>query len=98
MRKIAVFILSFALGGFFCPTANSEPAGEMAAPGYPTIGNGLDISVDYLEQARQFRDAGRYELARQAYAQALSTCRDNANLEIIKRELAGVELLIRTMR
>lgn len=98
MRKIAVFILLFALGGFFCATAGSEPAGGASAQENPTIGNGLDISVGYLEQARQFRDSGRYELARQAYAQALSTCRDNANLEIIKRELAGVELLIRTMR
>lgn len=91
---IAVFIL--AAGG---------PAGSMAEPiggtpiyGNPTVGRGADVSIAYLLQARAFRDQGRYELARQSYAQALSTCRNEANLEIIKRELAGVELLIRTMR
>lgn len=98
MRKILIFLFSLALGSFFYTGINAEPDAVPTAQGHPTIGNGMDISVDYLEQARQFRDAGRYELARQAYAQALSTCRDNANLEIIKRELAGVELLIRTMR
>lgn len=64
----------------------------------PTAGPGMDISLAYLAQARKYRDDGRYELSRQSYAQALSTCRSNINLEIIKRELAGVELLIRTMR
>ena len=48
--------------------------------------------------AAAYRKQGRYELARQSYAQALSTCRSNAGLDIIKRELAGVELLLRTMR
>ena len=51
-----------------------------------------------MEEAREYRKQGRYELARQSYAQALSTCRNNAGLDIIKRELAGVELLLRTMR
>lgn len=64
----------------------------------PTVGPGTNISVEYLAQARKYRDEGRYDLARQSYAQALSTCRNNANLEVIKRELAGCELLIRTMR
>lgn len=64
----------------------------------PTVGPGPDISIEYLRQARAYRADGRYDLARQAYTQALSTCRSNANLDIIKRELAGTELLIRTMR
>ena len=64
----------------------------------PTVGPGPDISIQYLQEARNYRAEGKYELARQSYAQALSTCRSNANLEVIKRELAGTELLIRTMR
>ena len=55
-------------------------------------------SLAYLEQARQFRTQGRYELARQRYLQALSICADDQTLSIIKRELNGVELLLRTMR
>ncbi|MBO4301439.1 MAG: hypothetical protein J5861_07545 [Desulfovibrio sp.] len=55
-------------------------------------------SLDYLEQARDFRTEGRYELARQRYLQALSICTDGETLNILKRELDGVELLLRTMR
>ncbi|MBE6442800.1 MAG: hypothetical protein E7022_10915 [Desulfovibrio desulfuricans] len=55
-------------------------------------------SLRYLEEARQFRTEGRYELARQRYLQALSICTDNQTLFILKRELDGVELLLRTMR
>jgi len=55
-------------------------------------------SLIYLEQAREFRAAGRYELARQRYLQALSICADDQTLIIIKRELSGVEMLLRTMR
>lgn len=55
-------------------------------------------SLIYLEQARGFRTEGRYELARQRYLQALSICADDQTLSIIKRELSGVEMLLRTMR
>lgn len=55
-------------------------------------------SLAYLGQARQFREQGRFELARQRYLQALSICADEQTLSIIKRELNGVELLLRTMR
>ena len=55
-------------------------------------------SLAYLGQARQFREQGRFELARQRYLQALSICADEKTVEILKRELNGVELLLRTMR
>ena len=55
-------------------------------------------SLAYLEQARQFRELGRFELARQRYLQALSICADDQTLSVIKRELNGIELLLRTMR
>lgn len=89
MRKLfLVFALVLILLG--CQARNQGVS--------PTVGPGPDISLKYLAEARQYRQIGRYDLARQAYAQALSTCRNNANLEIIERELAGTELLIRTMR
>lgn len=55
-------------------------------------------SLAYLGEARQFREQGRYELARQRYLQALSICADDQTLYVIKRELNGIELLLRTMR
>lgn len=95
MKKL--FLLLF-LGMFMTSPAMAEPIGGTPIPGTPTVGRGADVSVEFLLLARHFRDTGRYELARQAYAQAISTCRNEANLEIIRREMAGVELLIRTMR
>lgn len=90
MRKtIVLIILTAALTAAGC---SSRRGAE------PTAGPGPNISLEYLQQARHYRAEGRYELAREAYAQALSTCRNNANLAIIERELAGTELLIRTMR
>ena len=96
MKLFQIFIIALCLIPAF--PAFAEPIGGTPIPPRATVGRGIDISVDYLLQARKFRDEGRYELARQSYAQAISTCRNEANLEIIKRELAGVELLIRTMR
>ena len=55
-------------------------------------------SLQYLQEAREFRVDGRYELARQRYLQALSICADDATAQIIRRELEGVDLLLRTMR
>lgn len=55
-------------------------------------------SLDFLDEARDYRSSGRYELARQSYVQALSICSDGPTLNIIKRELEGINLLLRTMR
>lgn len=57
-----------------------------------------DISNEYLKSARTFRKEGRYELARQAYAQALSTAHSTVDMEIIRKELNSTTLLLRTMR
>ena len=93
MRLAALFITCLIGLPLAAPAALAAEAPQKA-----TVGEGEDISLYYLDQARVWRDSGRYELARQAYAQALSTCRNTANMEIIKQELEGVELLIRTMR
>lgn len=98
MKKIFLTCLLFCAGLALVPAASAEIIGGTPIQGDPTVGRGSDVSVDYLLQARKYRDEGRYELARQSYAQAISVCRNTANLEIIRRELAGVELLIRTMR
>ena len=97
-----LFLFSFAVWLAACPPAvalgQSLSAYDSPSQGASSFGQGPDISANYLKEAREYRKQGRYELARQSYAQALSTCRSNANLNIIKRELAGVELLLRTMR
>ena len=78
------------------------PAWAQNAQGYDGLGvsrdAGPNVSVNYLEQARDYRAAGRYELARQSYALALSTCQQPAEMEVIKRELDGVELILRSLR
>lgn len=84
---LALFI---PLGASFSKSANNQSR--------PTVRPGADMGAQFINLARMYREQGRYELARQAYAQAISTCQNNANLEIIKKEMAGVELLIRTMR
>ncbi|MBO4334319.1 MAG: hypothetical protein J5846_00590 [Desulfovibrio sp.] len=52
----------------------------------------------YLKEARKYRAEGRYELARQSYVLALSICSDVNRLNIIRQELDGLELLLRTLR
>lgn len=75
----------------------------------PVIVPGVCLAVDasgstnslanqYLKEARAYRKDGRYELARQSYVQALSVCHDSKQYEIIKQELNGIEMLLRTMR
>ncbi len=95
MRSVLVPTLFLVLAISLGMPCFAEAAGNYERP---TVRSGADISVQYLNLARMYREQGRYELARQAYAQAISTCRNYGNLEIIKREMAGGLLLIRTMR
>ena len=78
--------------------ANDAQAKRDAKERANYLSDANEHSLVYLGQARQFREQGRYELARQRYLQALSICADDQTLGIIKRELNGVELLLRTMR
>ena len=55
-------------------------------------------SMGYLLKAREYRDQGRYELARQSCLQALAICVDADMVKVIQRELNGIEILLRTMR
>ncbi|MBQ7738229.1 MAG: hypothetical protein IJT59_01050 [Desulfovibrionaceae bacterium] len=52
----------------------------------------------YLREARRYRREGRYELARQSYALALSICSNEKRIAIIRQELDGMDLLLRTLR
>ena len=52
----------------------------------------------YMREARAYRSQGRYELARQSYAQALSVCTGQKRIANIRAELARMEMLLRTMR
>lgn len=98
MKRIFLTCLLLCSSFAFIPPVYAEIVGGTPIQGDPTVGRGIDVSVDYILLARKYRNEGRYELARQSYAQALSVCNNSANLEVIRRELAGIELLIRTMR
>ena len=108
-RIITVIFLAFAAGPALTVSSDGPQAHGQNLSAYeagPTqtartggsAGQGPNISAKYLKQARQYRDQGRYELARQSYTQALSTCRSAEDLAIIEKELGGIELLLRTMR
>ena len=110
LRIFGIILAALAAGPFFAAhpdgaqamaqslsTYESGPAKSAAQP-KKSADQGPNISAKYLKQARAYRDQGRYELARQSYAQALSTCRTTADLEVIEREMGGIELLLRTMR
>ena len=56
------------------------------------------LASQYLKEARAYREASRFELARQSYVQALSVCQNPKQYETIKQELNGIEMLLRTMR
>ncbi|MDR2745263.1 MAG: hypothetical protein LBB66_08765 [Desulfovibrio sp.] len=94
----SVLVVLIATGVFNCIAPPAVPAAENAYRPEPPAISGPDISEKFLEQAREYRAEGRYELARQSYAQALSTCRSNEGLAVIRYEMGGVELLLRTMR
>ncbi|MDR1660796.1 MAG: tetratricopeptide repeat-containing protein [Desulfovibrio sp.] len=89
-------VLMLPVSDFIAPSA--APAAETAYRPAPPVIGGPDISEKFLDQARAYRAKGRYELARQSYAQALSTCRSNEGMAVIRHEMGGVELLLRTMR
>jgi hypothetical protein len=97
--KIPAFVFLVLITGMFSFIAPpAAPAAESAyRPEAPAV-SGPDISKKFLRRAREYRAGGRYELARQSYAQALSTCRSNEEMAVIQHEMGGVELLLRTMR
>jgi hypothetical protein len=75
--------LSLALAGCGAKTATLAESGE---------------TVRNWSLARQYQAAGRYEMARQHYSLALSAVRTQSALEMLKRELAAVDLQIRALR
>ncbi|WP_291301346.1 hypothetical protein [Desulfovibrio sp. MES5] len=108
-RIITIIILALAAGPVLTVSLDGPQAKGQNITAYESgqaqtartgasVGQGPNISAKYLKQARQYRDQGRYELARQSYTQALSTCRSAEDLAVIEKELGGIELLLRTMR
>lgn len=94
MRYLICFLF---LNLFFCAPISGgiEQISFVQAASRPS---GQDHSSSHLKQARYYQEQGRYELARQSYALALSTCQDPGQLEIIKREMNNVELILRSLR
>ncbi|MBO4368553.1 MAG: hypothetical protein J5803_00410 [Desulfovibrio sp.] len=52
----------------------------------------------HLREARAYRANGRYEMARQSYLLALSISSDEKTVREIRKELDGLELMLRTLR
>lgn len=110
LRIFGIALAALALGPLFAAlpdgagavaqnlSAYERPSEKNAGQPGKSADQGPNISARYLKQARAYRDQGRYELARQSYAQALSTCRSAGELEVIEKEMGGIELLLRTMR
>lgn len=113
MRSTLLYIITvffaLALGPALILSAGGSRANAQATSAYDAApaqttrtvkssNQGPNISAKYLKQAREYRDQGRYELARQSYAQALSSCRSTEELAVIEKEMGGIELLLRTMR
>lgn len=85
-------VLFLTLGLTFLPACagNSKHKIVAVAESEETIAN--------WQQAQSFQAEGRYELARQYYALALSTALTQSAVTQIERALAGVDLQIKTMR
>lgn len=56
------------------------------------------VAEAYWQKAHAYRNAGRFEMARQQYLLALSACHTEECKNRVQRELQTVDLLIRTMR
>jgi Flp pilus assembly protein TadD len=99
-RRILLALATCCLAAL--PHGHAAAAGETFADvtqPAPRVMAGPNISATYLHKARSYREAGRYELARQSYLQALATCQAGPDMEAtIREELGAIELLIRTMR
>lgn len=102
MKRLAILTICFTAAGFMLGSAflcnESRAATTDGQSTQVRLPQGPDISAQYLKQARAYREQGRLELSRQTYAQALSTAQSNESAAVIKHELGGVELLLRTMR
>lgn len=82
-----------------CPVASF--AADTAPPKkvHPdTVPNDSAETTRMWNIARKYKNQMRYELARQHYLLALSTCRSDQTVQRIQRELQIVELQIRSMR
>ncbi len=55
-------------------------------------------TMENWRQARLYQSQGRYELAKQHYALALSGARSTDSATLLQRELFAVDMQLRTMR
>ncbi len=104
-RSVKNGVLSLVLLGLFllpipinCPAHALEDqqdySNDLGYSGVQTKG----LHRRYLAEARRYRSQGRYELARQSYLLALSIAPREKEVSIIRKELEGLELLLRTLR
>jgi hypothetical protein len=57
-----------------------------------------DETIHNWSLARQYQAQGRYELAQQYYALALSAVRTQSALDMLQREMMTIDMQIRAMR
>ncbi|MCR5813992.1 MAG: hypothetical protein K6G15_05835 [Desulfovibrio sp.] len=86
---------------FGCPALAAAQSDASLQPGERLLcasQSTKSLESRYLREARKYRSEGRYELARQSYVLALSICSDVNRLAVIRQELDGLEMLLRTLR
>ncbi len=92
--QIALLICIFVLYGGICFVAND---GTVHAQIF-IASSESDETIRNLKYAQKYEEDRRYELAKQHYLLALSTCRTVKMRNHIQRYLQGVELQIRSLR
>ena len=75
-----------------------DPQDEIESTTSSTSASTRSLHLRYLSEARKYRSEGRYELARQSYVLALSIASKDRDITLIRKELDGLELLLRTLR
>lgn len=104
--KVGMFVAAGLLGyllpcGVQAINLHDQPTGGGTSSSFKNPDRALGdapVAEVYWKKARTYRDEGRFELARQQYLLALSSCHTEEAKTRVQRELQSVELLIRTMR
>ena len=90
MRRFALILLAALL---------SLPSGLAACSTHRDVApHDSAETAMHWRKARAYQNSMRYELARQEYLLALTTCRSEATRNQLQRELQTVDLQIRTLR
>lgn len=90
MKFCTIFLLTFILCG--CASARQQAASDVTVTPYDAY------CLRNMWLAKDFISQGRFELAREHYLLALAASKDAETKNAIARELAGVDMMIKTAR